>query len=79
MSGEGEGNLVNYRMIAERRQDVDVGTYMAYGIALFDGERPLRYIPDVFLQREKAQELVACCNRLALDPIHLDDVIEDML
>ena len=70
---------MNYRMITERRQDTDAGWYMAYGIALFEGDRPVRYIPDVFLQREQALDLVECCNRLALDPIHLDDVIEDAL
>ena len=55
----------------------------SYGIALCqtDAGVPIiiRSVADLTADRERAAALVNRCNRLALSPIHLDDIIEDFL
>ena len=55
----------------------------SYGIALCqtDAEVPIiiRSVTDLTTDKARASSLVERCNRLALSPIHLDDVIEDFL
>ncbi len=36
-------------------------------------------IPDIFLDKARAEALAARCNAGALDPIHLPDVVQDAL
>ena len=68
-----------YEMIQENLTDSDLGSYVAYGIAVMRGEERVRMVSDVFLDRAKAAEFVELCNRLELDPVHLDDVIADAI
>ena len=50
-----------------------------YGIRVIDGNcHTVKSIPHIFLERKKAVEFVARCNTENLDPIHIDDVIEDL-
>lgn len=56
---------------------------ISYGIALTekvdDRTIILRTISDISLLKNAVEQLVKLCNELYLDPIHLDDVIEDFL
>ena len=58
-------------------------TRTSYGIALCqtDAGVPIiiRSVTDLTTDRERATSLVERCNRLALSPIQLDDIIEDFL
>lgn len=70
---------MNYAFSKEQYQNQDIGVYESYAIRLFNNGEQIRHIPDVFLNNAISQKFTALCNRLALDPIHLDDVINDYL
>lgn len=53
--------------------------YIAYGILVLSNNTPIRYIPDVFLDKNYAFKYISLFNNLGLSPIHLDDVIEDIV
>ena len=59
--------------------------YTTYGIAaraLCGSEQnsvTVASVPDISTDGEAVDALVARCNRLALSPIHLNDVVEDFL
>ncbi len=57
--------------------------YVAYGVVLFKkhtkGFVAVRVVQDVFFEHKKAKDFVGLCNQNELSPIHLDDVIEDIL
>ncbi len=62
-----------YRVIG--RQYVFEGTrYLGYGISC-----PCREIEDITTDYYRLARLVKLCNELQLDPVHLDDVVEDFL
>ena len=65
------------------RQDVvadEEGTeYTVWGVDLFENGTLLESVPDVFFEREKADYYIGLFNELELDPVHLYDVIEDIL
>lgn len=60
---------------------------MTQGVSVLEGEPYCSYgircggmeIADISCDREKLAKLVDLCNHLALDPIHLRDVVEDFL
>lgn len=53
--------------------------HTTYGVELWQLCQAVRVIPDVSLDEASVRELVRLCNELELDPIHLDDVVEDFL
>lgn len=59
--------------------------YTTYGIAarvLCDSEQnnvTVASVPDISTDMAEVDALVARCNRLALSPVHLNDVVEDFL
>lgn len=71
---------VYYRLRQDLIQRDDGYSTVAYGLdAVDDAGRILRSVPDLFLDRQRAMDLIALCNALELSLIHLDDVIEDIL
>ena len=56
---------------------------ITYGIACVeedDGTKELiTQIPDITTSREKAEHLVKLCNEQKLSPVHLADVVDDMI
>ena len=73
--------MIEYYTVKESFYTEGVGSYTAYGIGVCEndrcGRKTLNYIPDVFLHKQEAEQLVALCNHLGLDPMHLYDVVED--
>ena len=69
---------IYYKRINSTYEDVPT-----FGIALFtrNGNRSklIKAIPDLSTDRMAVEKLVGLCNDLQLDPIHLDDVVEDFL
>ena len=66
-------------VLTEDRHTVDGKCYIFYGIAAFDEERALVAVRDVSKEKERIEQLIEACNRLALSPLHLHDVVEDFL
>ena len=58
----------------------ELGTVWTYGILVQFGRdgTPLHY-PDVSTDGELVRQLVERMNELELDPVHVEDVIEDFL
>jgi len=60
--------------------DDDGRTHIGYGIEVLNGANAkITVVEDVFLDMSKAVMFIDLCNTLKLSPIHLTDVIEDML
>ena len=68
-----------YELVREELTDPERGAYTAYGVVLKQNGQILRTISDVFFNLAVAEQFISQCNELQLDPIHLDDVIEDLL
>ena len=75
-------------VIYERIRGITVSEgrcYTTYGIAaraLCGSEQnnvTVASVPDISTDGEAVDVLVAHCNRLALSPVHLNDVVEDFL
>lgn len=54
-----------------------------YGIDVLETthneEKTIKSVPDVFCSKSKAVTFIKLCNRLNLSPIHIMDVIDDIL
>ena len=60
--------------------DGEHGTnYTAYNVIVKQGNTILTRFSDVFLNKEAAGHFVDTCNRLSLDPMHVADVIDDVI
>ncbi len=60
-------------------ENEEIGKYITYGVVIYQKDKAVREIYDVSTSKRKVMELCARCNRLKLDPMHIDDVIEDFL
>lgn len=66
--------------LVESDCEVDGYKYRGYGICVRKvGTEEARSFFDISTRRGDVLELVDRCNRLALDPIHIEDVIDDFL
>ena len=60
--------------------EVEGCKYTGYGIAVKEkGFGVLRVFSDISRSRRDIDDVVEKCNRLELDPIHIEDVVEDLL
>ncbi len=75
-------------VIYEKTRDIvllEGKRYMTYGIVarvLCGSEQnsvTVASVPDISTDMAEVDALVARCNRLALSPVHLNDVVEDFL
>ena len=73
--------MIEFYTVKESLYSEEAGSFTAYGIGVREDNQSskitLQYIPNVFLDRQKAERLAAMCNYLKLDPLHLFDVVED--
>lgn len=53
--------------------------YTCYGIRVYENNQMIKFLPDVFPDETNAKDFTDMCNRSQLNPIHLEDVIEDYL
>lgn len=65
-----------YILREDKLLDENGQEYISFGI---DYPEERISIPDIFLERAKAEIFVKTCNDLDLSPIHLQDVIQDVL
>ena len=72
-----EEHFCRYKLI-QGTYELDGQTYVSYGISVFSsGEE--KCFCDLCSDYGKISQLVELCNSLKLDPLHLEDVIEDCL
>ena len=66
--------------VTEGDYQVDGYKYRGYGICVKNRDTgDSRCIHDISVRRNEVEELIERCNRLQLDPVHVDDVIDDFL
>ncbi len=69
-----------YYMRADTIYDEDGKPYIVYGIEAINPQgEVLSSFPDVFFDKQKAENFVKLCNDSSLDIIHLSDVVEDSI
>ena len=68
-----------YEAVRHTAISEEIGDYVTYGIRVSEGGRELSFTADVSTDRETVERLAANCTDGQLDPIHLGDVIEDLL
>lgn len=58
---------------------VDVEENLTHGIRASNESGESVKIPDISANKSEVEKLVSLCNELQLDPIHLEDIVEDFL
>jgi len=72
---------VGYKYLVVRSTYLSGREWTSYGIAVTEEEEEqcvLRTLADLSPSVELIQKLVRRCNQLRLDPIHLEEIIEDL-
>lgn len=68
-----------YRIRADEFCETDDGLpRIGYGVDIYDRDGCIRSIKNIFVDKNKAEDFVSCCNRLQLSPTHIMEVIEDI-
>ena len=66
--------------VIESECKVEGYEYTGYGICVRNAETgESTSFRDISVRREEVEELINRCNKLQLDPIHIEDVIEDFI
>lgn len=68
-----------YVPVQEPLKDEDGNGYVSYGISIRSVEDELAFVSDISTDFDKVRQLADLCTEQELDPIHLNDVIEDFL
>ena len=68
--------MKTYQLRSDTIVDDDGVSHTVYGIDLPSENISVK---DVFYDRKEAEAFIKTCNRLNLSPLHLHDVIEDVL
>lgn len=71
--------MIKYNPFREKLFNNYIGSYKSYGIIITDKNAILRKVSDVSTSFWCVYRLCRLCNKLKLDSIHIDDVLEDML
>lgn len=75
--------MVKYYYVEEKLYSAELGNYTSYAISVYkhnDNQKTrIAYISDVFLDKSDAKRFVQRCNNKKLDPVHLEQVIEEAL
>lgn len=65
-----------YKIRVDEVKDELNNTHIVYGIDVY---QCVHSVPDVFTDEQCAKQFIQRCNDFDLDPIHLNDVIENCL
>lgn len=65
-----------YQCIIQKFYNENVGEYITYGIEITDDNM---IVNDVSCNKEKVDDIVRIINKYQVSPIHLDEIIEDLL
>ena len=66
-------------IINETAMTVNEKTEISYGISCLEDGHEIESINDLSPDHNKVKQLVDTCNKLKLDPVHLNDVAEDCI
>ena len=71
---------VTYEIFNQRIESPELGEYVSYGIICKDREgKTIKSVSDISTKMEVVADIAKRCNAGALHPMHLIDVVTDML
>ncbi len=76
--------MITY-VLVEEKYELNGKEHLSYGISALkdihegDGNAVISSIHHITPKKDKLSVLIALCNRFNLEPIHLNDVVEDFL
>ena len=73
-----EKDAFGYRVISSLYVSLEGQAYRGYGVALRAGPRELT-MEDIFTNAEQAECAARLLNRCRVSPVHLRDVLEDLV
>ncbi len=65
-----------YKCIEQELFNESIGNYITYGIEITEGNK---IINDVDCNRERACKIIDLLNQYQVSPIHIYDIIEDLI
>ena len=65
---------MKYRLKKRLYFNIHIGFYFSYSVICREEKIEIR---DAFSDKRKAKAFISLINKLSLDPIHLNDVLED--
>lgn len=68
-----------YEVVRQSLTTDELGTYVTYGIRVSTERTQITFVSDISTDEHAVKHLAERCTREQLDPIHLNDVIEDFL
>ncbi|MGN0517439.1 MAG: DUF6514 family protein [Acutalibacteraceae bacterium] len=71
--------MVTYDLIKEHIINDYCGEYDSYGIAVISDGTELRRISDISTDFEDIEELVRLCNKVSVELVHIDSIVENFL
>ena len=71
--------MTKYTLLISRENDKENKNRKAYGIAVYRGGSLVRVVEDVAPDPDSAVRLIKLFNDEGLDPVHLDQAVEDYL
>lgn len=71
--------MVTYDLIEEHIINDYCGEYDSYGIAIISDDTELRRISDISTNLEDLERLVRLCNKLSVELVHIDSIVENFL
>ncbi|MEE0060131.1 MAG: hypothetical protein UE295_04810 [Acutalibacteraceae bacterium] len=73
--------MVIYCYSKEQLHNPEIGNYTAFAISAYKynatEKTRIAYYSDVFLEESDAKRFIHLCNSLKLDPVHLEQLIEE--
>ncbi len=70
--------MYQYQLTASESAAEENGK-VTYGISITDKNGICGKIEDISPDKAEMEKLVSLCNELQLDPIHLEDIVDDFL
>lgn len=76
-----KGENMNYKYVLIKSKDEALGGIDSYGIAIknIKNNKDIIKIPCLFVEKNQAENFVNMCNVCEIDPIHIQDILEDIL
>lgn len=71
--------MYKYRIVREKAYHPDIGAYHTYGIAVRENGTILQTQHDVSVERAVAKSIAVVCAEEQVEPVHMEDVIADLL
>ena len=68
-----------YVPVQETLTSDELGTYVTYSVSVQTVSEEIAFVRDVSTDFEEIRQLTEKCTEQQLDPVHLDDLIEDFL